>query len=50
MNEKIDGVNQNLSQRIDKVLTKLKDYNDILDNHERRIEKVEEKVFTTTIS
>ena len=45
-NKRIDESNE----RIDKVLAQLKDHNDILDNHERRIEKVEEKVFTTTIA
>lgn len=32
------------NERIDKVLAQLKDHNDILNNHERRIEKVEERV------
>jgi len=44
-NERIEEVNENLCQRIDKVLEQMKDHNDILDTHERRIEKVEEKVF-----
>lgn len=47
-NSRIDEVNENLSERIDKVLSELKDHNDIIDNHERRIEKVEEKVFVIT--
>ncbi|MEK7633273.1 MAG: hypothetical protein AAB437_00320 [Patescibacteria group bacterium] len=45
-NSRIDKVNENLSERIDKVLDQLKDHNDIIDTHERRIEKVEEKVFS----
>ncbi|NCO88433.1 hypothetical protein COW98_01865 [Candidatus Roizmanbacteria bacterium CG22_combo_CG10-13_8_21_14_all_35_9] len=40
-NERIDDTNE----RIDKVLDQLKDRNDFLDTHERRIEKLEEKVF-----
>jgi|GEM_PF-3178943 len=33
------------NERIDKVLDQLKDHNDFIDTHERRIEKLEEKVF-----
>lgn len=44
MTELFDATNE----RIDKVLDQLKDHHDIINNHERRIEKVEEKVFTTT--
>jgi len=46
MSELFDVTNE----RIDKVLAQLKDHHNILNNHERRIEKVEEKVFTTTIA
>lgn len=52
-NERIDQSNKRIDQsnvRIDKVLSQLKDHNDILNNHERRIEKVEEQIFTTTTS
>ncbi|MEK7633276.1 MAG: hypothetical protein AAB437_00335 [Patescibacteria group bacterium] len=42
LSNKIDITNE----RIDKVLDQLKDHNDIIDTHERRIEKVEEKVFS----
>ena len=44
-NNRIDQVNEKLSQRIDKVLDQLKSHHDVLNNHERRIEKAEEKVF-----
>ena len=40
--EKIDKIDKNLSGKIDKVLDELKDHNDIINNHERRIEKIEE--------
>lgn len=36
------------NERIDKVLDELKDHDSDLDNHERRINKLEEKVFVTT--
>lgn len=35
------------NKKLDKVLLKLDDHNDFLNNHELRIEKVEEKVFAT---
>lgn len=47
-NENIDKVNNNLSPKIDQISKELKYNHNILDTHERRIEKVEEKVFTTT--
>lgn len=56
--ERIDGIIERLdktnnriddsNKRIDKVLIKLEDHHDTLNNHELRIEKVEEKIFTTT--
>lgn len=36
--------------KLDEVLKKLDDHNDDIDNHERRIAKLEDKVFTTTTS
>lgn len=36
------------NERIDKILKKLEEHSDYLNDHERRIEKIEEKVFTTT--
>lgn len=36
--------------RLDKLDTKLNHHRGIVDNHERRIEKIEEKVFTTVAS
>jgi len=51
-NERIDKVNANLSkridesnQRIDRVLIKIEDHDNYINAHERRLEKVEAKVF-----
>lgn len=44
VNERIDKSNI----RIDKILDKLSDHHGIINHHERRIEKIEEKVFVTT--
>lgn len=49
-NKRIDDVDTKLSRKIDKVLDELKGHNDDIDNHERRIAKLEDKVFTTTTS
>ncbi|KKQ01408.1 MAG: hypothetical protein US11_C0009G0020 [Candidatus Roizmanbacteria bacterium GW2011_GWA2_36_23] len=47
-NERISQVEVKLGGKIDKALQQLKDHNDILDNHEHRLDKVEDKVFTAT--
>lgn len=45
-NERIDKLNSDLSFRIDKILIKLEEHDDGLNNHERRIEKLEEKIYS----
>lgn len=37
-------------KKIDDICEELKNHNDDIDNHERRIAKLEDKVFTTTTS
>ena len=46
-NQRIDRVEENLSKRIDKVVVKLDEYTTYLNDHERRIEKLEEKVIVS---
>lgn len=36
------------NQKLNKINDKIADHDDILENHERRIDKVEDKVFSTT--
>jgi len=50
MSEKSESIlaHEKLGGKIDKALQQLKDHNDILDNHEHRLDKVEDKVFTAT--
>ncbi len=57
LSEKIEEVNKNLSEkiddtneRIDKVFDHLSNDFESIEDHEKRIEKVEEKVFVTTTS
>jgi len=52
LSNKIDGVNKSFgerlddtNERIDKVLDQLRDDDESINDHEKRIEKIEEKVF-----
>lgn len=45
--KEITGLFNSTNERIDNVLKKLEDHQDDIDNHERRIEKLEDKAFAT---
>ena len=53
LSERLDGANKRIdgtNKRIDKVLVKLEDHHNTINNHERRIEKIEESTpFTTSL-
>lgn len=50
LDEKIDKVNEYLGSRIDRVLDQLRDDDESINDHEKRIGKLEEKVFIITTS
>lgn len=50
LSDKIDKVNEDLSDRIDRVLDQLRDDDESINDHDKRIGKLEEKIFVATTS